>query len=66
MPRAATWLAAFYIAGTVLWYEQYKLTGNPGAVWLFTVLSYWLHIHGFEKPSRLAVASAEMSHPSWW
>ena len=40
--------------------EQYKLTGNPGSVWLFTVLSDWLHVHGYEKPFRLAVASAEI------
>jgi hypothetical protein len=32
--RLLTWPAAFYIAGTLLWYEQYKLTGNPGSVWL--------------------------------
>ena len=58
--RAATWLAALYIAGILLWYEQYKLTGNPGSVWLFTVLADWLHIHGYEKPFRLAVGSTEI------
>jgi hypothetical protein len=60
LARAATWVAAFTIAGILLWYEQYKLTGNPGSVWLFTVLSDWLHIHGYEKPFRLAVGSAEI------
>lgn len=59
--RAATWLAAFWIAGILLWYEQYKLTGDPGSVWLFTVLADWLHIHGYEKPFRLSVASAEIA-----
>ena len=31
--------AAVFIARILLWYEQFKLTGNPGSVWLFTVLS---------------------------
>lgn len=59
--RLLTWPAAFYIAGILLWYEQYKLTGNPGSVWLFTVLSDWLHISGYEKPFRLFVASIEIT-----
>jgi hypothetical protein len=59
--RLLTWPAAFYIAGILLWYEQYKLTGNEGSVWLFTVLSDWLHIHGYEKPFRLFVASMEIA-----
>jgi hypothetical protein len=58
--RLLTWPAAFYIAGILLWYEQYKLTGNPGSVWLFTVLSDWLFIHGHEQPFRLFVASLEI------
>jgi hypothetical protein len=58
--RLLTWPAAFYIAGILLWYEQYKLTGNPGSVWLFTVLSDWLFISGYEKPFRLFVASMEI------
>ena len=59
--RLLTWPAAFYIAGILLWYEQYKLTGNPGSVWLFTVLSDWLFIDGHEKPFRLFVASMEIA-----
>jgi hypothetical protein len=59
--RLLTWPAALYIAGILLWYEQYKLTGNPGSVWLFTVLSDWLHIGGYEKPFRLFVASMEIA-----
>ena len=58
--RLLTWPAALFIAGILLWYEQYKLTGNPGSVWLFTTLSDWLHIRGYEKPFRLTVASAEI------
>ena len=58
--RLLAWPLAFFIAGILLWYEQYKLTGNPGSVWLFTVLSDWLHIHGYEKPFRIGVAMAEI------
>ena len=58
--KPLTWVAALYIAYVLLWYEQYKLTGNEGSVWLFTVLSDWLGIHGHEKPFRLAVASVEI------
>ena len=59
--RLTTWVAAFFIAGILLWYEQYKLTGNPGSVWLFTTLSDWLHIRGYEKPFRLTVATLEIA-----
>ncbi len=55
------WPAAAAIAGILLWYEQFKLTGNPGSVWLFTVLSDWLGIHGYEAPFRLGVAAAEIA-----
>lgn len=58
--KLLTWPAALVCAGILLWYEQYKLTGNPGSVWLFTVLSDWLGIHGYEKPFRLGVATAEI------
>ena len=59
--KLLTWPAALFIAGILLWYEQYKLTGNPGSVWLFTVLSDWLGIHGYEKPFRLGVATMEIA-----
>ena len=58
--RLLTWPAAAYIAFIFLWYEQYKLTGNPGSVHLFTILSDWLYLDGYEKPFRLAVGSAEL------
>src|SRR3954468_11558219 len=48
--KLLTWPAALVIASVLLWYEQYKLTGNPGSVFLFTVLSDWLFVHGYEKP----------------
>jgi uncharacterized membrane protein YphA (DoxX/SURF4 family) len=59
--RLLTWPAALFIAGTLLWYEQYKLTGNEGSVYLFTILSDWLFIHGYEKPFRLFVAIMEIA-----
>ena len=58
--RLLTWPAALYIAFILLWYEQFKLTGNEGSVWLFTVLSDWVGIHGHEKLFRLTVAIAEI------
>lgn len=59
--RLLTWPAALYIAGVLLWYEQYKLTGNPGSVWLFTVITDWLFLDGHEKPFRLFVATMEIA-----
>src|SRR5882672_10232895 len=56
----ATWPAALFVAGILLWYEQFKLTGNPGSVWLFTVLTDWLFLAGHEKAMRLGVAIAEI------
>ena len=58
--KLLTWPAALFIAGILLWYEQFKLTGNLGSVWLFTVLSDWIGIHGYEKPFRLGVGSMEI------
>lgn len=58
--KLLTWPAALFSAGILLWYEQYKLTGNLGSVWLFTVLSDWIGIHGYEKPFRLGVGIAEI------
>lgn len=58
--KLLTWPAALFIAGILLWYEQYKLLGHPGSVHLFTVLSDWLFISGYEKPFRLGVGIAEI------
>lgn len=58
--KLLTWPAALFVAFILLWYEQYKLTGNDGSVWLFTVLSDWVGLHGFERPFRLGVAVAEI------
>ena len=61
LQRLLTWPAAFLIAGILLWYEQFKLTGNQGSVWLFTVLTDWVHLPGWERPFRLAVACSEIA-----
>jgi hypothetical protein len=58
--KLLTWPAALFIAYILLWYEQYKLTGADGSVYLFTILADWLHIHGYEKPFRLSVGIAEV------
>ncbi len=55
-----TWPAAVWVAYIFLWYEQYKLTGHPGSVWLFETLADWLSIGGHERPFRLSVAIAEI------
>src|SRR5258708_22630629 len=59
--RWLTWPAALFIAAILLWYEQYKLTGNPGSVSLFTTLTDWLGFSGHEKAMRLGVAGAEIA-----
>lgn len=58
--KLLTWPAALWIAYELLWYEQFKLTGDEGSVALFTILSNWLGTPGGEKPFRLFVASMEI------
>ena len=58
--RIIAWLAAAWIAWELLYYEQFKLTGNEGSVHLFTILSDWLGTPGGEKPFRLFVAGIEI------
>jgi hypothetical protein len=58
--KLLTWPAALFIAGILLWYEQFKLTGNQGSVELFQTLADWLFIPSYEKPFRLGVATAEI------
>lgn len=58
--NAACWTAAAYIAFIFLWYEQYKLVGHPGSVALFTTLTDWAGVPGYEKVMRLGVAICEI------
>lgn len=59
--KLLTWPAALWIAYELLWYEQFKLTGDEGSVALFTILSDWLSTPGGERPFRLLVASMEIA-----
>lgn len=59
--KLLTWPAALFIAGILLWYEQFKLTANPGSVELFTTLATWIGIPNHEAAFRLFVAWAEIA-----
>ncbi|MBR0664682.1 DoxX family protein [Roseomonas hellenica] len=59
--RHLAWIPAIWIAWELLHYEQYKLLGNPGSVFLFTVLTDWLGFHGYEKAMRLGVGAMEIA-----
>ncbi len=58
--KLLAWPAAIWIAYELTWYQQFKLTGNEGSVYLFTILSDWLGTPGGEKPFRLTVAILEI------
>jgi uncharacterized membrane protein YphA (DoxX/SURF4 family) len=59
---ALAWAAALWIAYELLWYEQYKLTGNPGSIdGVFQPLANWFGIPAHEKPIRLGVATLEIA-----
>ncbi len=59
--KLLAWGAAIWIAWEFLWYEQYKLTGNPGSVeGIFQPLATWFGIPAHEKPIRLSVATLEI------
>jgi len=60
MRNAMCWTAAGYIAFIFLWYEQYKLTGHPGSVSLFTTLTDWAGFPGYEAVMRLGVGICEI------
>jgi len=60
--KLLAWAAAIWIAYELLWYEQYKLTGNPGSIeGVFRPLAVWFGIPMHEKPIRLGVASMEIA-----
>lgn len=59
--KLLAWPASLFVAYIFLWYEQYKLTGDPGSVALFEKLTDGFWLHGYEKPARLGVASAEIT-----
>lgn len=59
--RWLTWPAALGIAYVFLSTEQYKLSGHPQAVWLFTALTDWMHLGDHEKAFRLFTAACEIA-----
>jgi len=58
--RALPWALSVWIAYIFIWYLQYKFLGHEGSVWLFTVLTDWLGVPGYEKTMRIGVGSAEL------
>lgn len=58
--RALPWVLSVWIAYIFIWYLQYKFLGHEGSVWLFTVLTDWLGVPGYEKIMRIGVGSAEL------
>ena len=58
--RLAPWALSLWIAYIYLWYLQYKFTGHPGSVELFTTLTDWLGFSGYEKVMRIGTGSAEL------
>ena len=58
--RWAPWVLAIWIAYVCIWYLQYKFTGHDGSAWLFTVITDWLGLEGYEKAMRIGVGSCEL------
>ena len=54
------WLLAAFIAYIFIYYLQFKFTGHPGSVDLFTTLTDWLGLHGHEKFMRIGTGSTEL------
>ncbi len=57
--RILPWPLALYVAFVFIWYLQYKFTGHPGSVQLFTTLQEWSGLP-FEPYGRIGVGSAEL------
>jgi hypothetical protein len=58
--RLLVWPLAAWIACIFIWYLQYKFTGHPGSTYLFTILTDWLGLHGYEKVMRIGTGVAEL------
>ena len=59
--RALPWLLSAWIFYVFVWYLQYKFTGADGSVFLFTVLTDWLGLHGHEKAMRIGTGAVELT-----
>jgi uncharacterized membrane protein YphA (DoxX/SURF4 family) len=57
---AVAWVLAVFIAYIFIYYLQFKFTGHPGSVELFTTLTDWLGLHGHEKFMRIGTGSMEL------
>ena len=57
---AVAWALAAFIAYIFIYYLQFKFTGHPGSVELFTTLTDWLGLHGHEKFMRIGTGSMEL------
>lgn len=61
LQNLATYPLAAWIAYVFVWYLQYKFTGNPGSMALFTTLTDWLGFHGHEQIMRIGTGSFELA-----
>ena len=57
---AVAWALAAFIAYIFIYYLQFKFTGHPGSVDLFTTLTDWLGFHGHEKFMRVGTGAMEL------
>ena len=57
--RLLPWPLAGYVAFVFIWYLQYKFTGHPGSVFLFTILQDWSGLP-FEPYGRIGVGIMEL------
>jgi uncharacterized membrane protein YphA (DoxX/SURF4 family) len=57
---AVAWALAAFITYIFIYYLQFKFTGHPGSVELFTTLTDWLGFHGHEKFMRIGTGSMEL------
>jgi len=64
--KLLTWPASLFVAFILLWYEQFKLTGSEGSVWLFTVLSDWIGIYSLAGSRRDDELGAGATSPPGW
>jgi uncharacterized membrane protein YphA (DoxX/SURF4 family) len=55
------WALALFVVYIFIWYLQFKFTGHPGSVELFTTITDWLGFHGGEKFMRIGTGSAELA-----
>jgi hypothetical protein len=57
---ALAWPLAAFNAYIFIFYLQYKFTGHPGSVELFTTLTDWLGFPGHEKFMRIGTGATEL------